>query len=258
MTTRRMLLASVLVAGGVFFLPRPSLAGQISSTSGVSVTAGDYGTGEDTTITQIYETVTAQGQVGEIGVTLPYLFRNGNGVTVGESRRARPGTTVPQNADGLGDIKLKGKYFWLKEEDSQPGVDLAGWVKFPTAEEDDGLGTGRFDVGFGPELLKHFGSLITFADLGLVLRDKPDGSTIKSTRFDYSVGAGYPLAERFTGYVSLDGGTPTNSGADAPLDLVLSVVYKATEAVGLNGFVLAGLTDGSPDFGAGTSVTFRF
>lgn len=246
-----------LLAGGVLLFPRPAMAGSFRSTSGVSVTTGDYGTGEDTTVTQLHETFIAKGQAGEIGVTVPYLFRDGSGVTVGESRRARSGT-IPKDADGLGDVQVLGKYFWLEEGDSQPAVDLAGRVKFPTADDDEGLGTGRFDVGFGPEFLKHFDQWITFADFELVLRDKPDNSTIKSTRFDYSVGAGYPLTERFTGYVSLDGGTQTNSGVDAPLELVLSAVYKATETVHLNGFVLAGLTEGSPDFGAGTSVTFTF
>ncbi|MDO8730779.1 MAG: transporter [Candidatus Omnitrophota bacterium] len=246
-----------LLAGGAVLFPCPAMAGSFRSTSGVSVTTGDYGTSEDTTITQLYETFVAKGQVGEIGVTLPYLFRNGNGVTVGESRRAQSGT-IPEEADGIGDVQVTGTYFWLEEDESRPAVDLAGRVKFPTADDDEGLGTGRFDVGFGPELLKHFGQLITFADFELVLRDKPDNSTIKSTRFDYSLGVGYPLTDRFTGYASLDGGTPTNSGADAPLELVLSAVYKATETVHLNGFLLAGLTEGSPDFGAGTSVTFYF
>lgn len=247
-----------LLAGGAFLLPRPAWAGPFRSTSGVSVTTGDYGTGEDTTITELHETFVVRGEPGEIGVKIPYLFRDGSGVTAGESRRARSGTTIPEDADGLGDVQLLGKYFWLEEADSRPAVDLAGRVKFPTADDDEGLGTGRFDVGFGPELLKRFGQLITFADFELVLRDKPDNSTIKSTRFDYSVGLGYPLTERFTGYVSLDGGTPSNSGADAPLELVLSAVYKATETTHLNGFLLAGLTEGSPDFGAGAGVTFYF
>ncbi len=254
---RRGLKVFALTAAGAFLLTGEALAAQFRSTSGVSVSTGDYGTGEDTTITELYETLVAKGQAGEIGVKIPYLFRDGSGVTPGESRRARSGT-VPEDADGLGDVQLLGKYFWLAEEDSRPAVDLAGRVKFPTADESEGLGTGRFDVGFGPELLKHFGQLITFADFELVVRDKPDNSTIKSTRLDYSVGLGYPLTSRFTGYASLDGGTPTNSGVDAPLELVLSAVYKATETAHLSGFVLAGLTEGSPDLGAGTSITFYF
>ena len=247
----------VLWLGGALLFSSQAFAGPLRSSSGVSVSMGDYGTAEDTTITELYQSFVFQGRRGEIGVTLPYLFRNGNGVTAGESSRVRS-SAIPEDANGLGDVQAAGKYFWLEETDSRPALDLGARVKFPTASEDKGLGTGRFDVGFGPKLLKHFGSLITFADFELLLRDKPSGSTIRSTRFDYAVGIGYPLTPRLTAYGSLEGGTPSSSGAEAPLEVVLSAVYKATETIHLNGFVLAGLTDGSPDFGAGTGVTFYF
>lgn len=227
------------------------------STSGVSATSGDYGTGQDTTVTQLYETAKLEGEKGELGLMVPYLFRRGSGVTPGESGRAR-NRAIPEDADGFGDVQLLGKLFWLEETGSRPAVDWGGRVKFPTASEEDGLGTGRFDFGVGPEVLKHFGSLMTFADLELVLRDKPDDSTLKPVRLDYSIGTGYPFTEKLTGYISLDGGTPTNSGADAPLEVVLSAVCKATEAVRIGGFVLAGLTDGSPDIGGGAEVSIHF
>lgn len=232
-------------------------AGNWISSSEVSVTQGDYGTGDDTTITQLSETIKYRGTTGELGVVVPYLFRRGGAVTPGESRRAR-NQTIPSNADGIGDVQLKGKYFWIQETDTQPSVDLAGRIKFPTASESDGLGTGRFDVGFGPELLKWFGSFFLLGDVELVLRDKPDNSTIKSTRVDYSVGGGYSWTDRLTTTLTLDGGTQTNSGTDAPLELVLSGVYKMTESVSATTFVLGGLTDGSPDFGAGVGITVRF
>ena len=228
------------------------------STSAVAVTTGDYGTGDDTTVTQLSQAFKYQGPAGEIGMMVPYLFRNGGAVTVGESRRLRSGQPLPNEADGLGDIQVMGKYFWLEEAERQPGIDLAARVKIPTADEDEGLGTGRFDVGFGPQLHKRFGPLITFADAELVLRDKPSGSSIESVRLDYSLGVGYPFTEQFTGYVSLDGGTKANSGAEVPLEIVLSGVFKATDTIGVNGFILAGLTDGSPDFGAGTGITVKF
>ncbi len=236
-------------------IPLNQQGGWISD-SGVSVTTGDYGTDTDTTITELYETIKYRASKGELGVTIPYLFRNGNSTTVGESRPVQGG--IPDEADGIGDIQLKGKYYWLTETGAQPSVDLMGRIKIPTASEDDGLGTGHVDVGFGPEFTKLFGSLITFINLELVLRDKPDGSSIKSTRLDYALGMGYPLTEQFTGYLSLEGGTPIESGSDAPLEAVMSGVYKLTPSTGLNGYALVGLSDGSPDYGGGVSITFRF
>lgn len=263
----------VIVGMGIFFwsswsfaAPMPASEGKAVSeqalhrwvsSSGVSVLTGDYGTGEDTTITQISQAFTYKGQTGEIGLSIPYLFRTGNGVTAGETTRARGGT-IPEDANGLGDIQLKGKHYWLEEGDVRPGIDLAGRIKFPTASENDGLGSGRFDVGFGPELYKHIGSLIVFGDLALVLRDRPSNSTIESTRLDCAVGVGYPLTGRLTAYASAEGGTKSSSNSDAPLELVLSGVYKVTDSMSGNAFLLSGLSDGSPDFGVGVGITIQF
>ncbi len=177
-------------------------------------------------------------------------------MTAGESSRARGGM-IPNTADGIGDLQVKGKYYWLPETDVRPAVDLTGRVKIPTASAEKGLGTGRVDVGFGPSFWKRIGALRTFADLELVLRDRPSGSTIKSTRLDYAVGVGYPFTPRVTAYASLEGATQGSAGVEAPLELVLSAVYKVKEAVSLSGFVLTGLTTGSPDVGAGAGVTVR-
>lgn len=239
-------------------MAREAPAGRWISTSAVDASTGDYGSGEDTTVTQFSQTFTYRGHRGEVGLMVPYLHRNGAGVTAGEATRARRGRTLPDETSGLGDIRLKAKSYWLEETDLRPSVDLSGQIKFPTADEDEGLGTGRFDVGFGPEFLKRLGALIAFGDLQLVLRDTPSDSAIKPVRLDYAAGLGYPLTEKFTAYASLEGSTQSSSGVEAPLELVFSGVWKATERVGLRGYLLAGLTEGSPDFGGGASVVFQF
>lgn len=234
----------------------PDGVGPWRATSAVSVTHGDYGTGTDTTVTELSETVKYQGSRGEVGVTVPYLFREGGGVTAGESRRARE--TIPSDAEGLWDVQVIGRSYWVEEAGARPAIDLKGRVKVPTADEDEGLGTGRPDVGIGPEVWKHLGNLLTFGTLELVARDTPDGSPIRSTRLDYTAGLGYPLTERFTAYASLEGGTKSSAGADPALAAVLSGAYKMASWVGMNGYLLVGLTDGSPDVGGGVDVTLRF
>lgn len=249
---------AVALAVGMFGWGAPDgWAESWSATSGVAVMVGDYGTSETTTITQLSETIKYQTETGELGLTIPYLFRDGNSTIPGESRRARAGA-IPEDADGFGDLRLKGLHEWLPETEGRPSVDWTGFVKFPTASEEDGLGTGRFDVGTGPALTKHFGSLITFGGLDLVLRDRPSHSTLKAVRLDYSIGVGHPVTDRLTGYASLEGGTPSSSGADSPHEIVFSGVYQLTDTASMDGYVLAGLTDGSPDYGAGAGVKLRF
>ncbi len=225
--------------------------------SEVVVTRGNYGTSQDTTVTRFDEDVTYLGEIGKLGLTIPYVFRKGASVTAGESSLVNR-RTIPNKADGLGDIQLHGDYYWLKETESQPKVDLTGRIKFPTADEDKGLGTGKPDVGFGSSLSKKVGAFIPFADLEIALRNRPKNATIKSTRLGYDIGTGYPFTDQLTGSLFLQGATSSSTGVDAPLAVVCSGDYQLTEVTRINGQVLAGLTDGSPDFGAGAGLTYQF
>lgn len=231
--------------------------GEIALSSQVSVLSGDYGTGINTTITSLAETVKYTEDIGDISLTIPYLFRNGGGVTPGETVVATT-NAIPNSANGIGDVVLKGKYYWLEETDVMPGVDVTLRIKFPTASRDQGLGTGRFDLGGGLSWMKRFGKLIGMLDTELVRRQRPRGSTLKSTRFDYSIGAGHPLTNKSTGYVFLDGSTKSSSSGGAPLELVLLGNYKPKKSFSANGYVLLGLTDESSDIGVGIGITQRF
>lgn len=254
------LVMALSVPGNLFAAPASEKTDAWNVSSGASVVTGKYGTGQRTTVTTLSDTVKYKGTAGELGVTVPYLIRSGNGVTAGETSKAEGQTqTIPSHAQGLGDVQVKGTFYLIPEGNVRPGVDLAGRIKFPTASADKGLGTGRFDVGLGPELFKRLTArLVSFANLEVVFRDKPSGSTIKSVRLDGSAGVGYDFTKRFTGYASLATGTPSSSGTNSPVEVVVSGVYHMTKTISVQGFALAGLNNASPDVGAGASVTFKF
>ena len=50
---------------------------------------------------------------------------------------------------GLGDITLTGGYSLLMDSDTSPRIRPTLYVKFPTAAESKGFGTGKFDFGAG-------------------------------------------------------------------------------------------------------------
>lgn len=50
---------------------------------------------------------------------------------------------------GLGDLTLSGTYLLVTQEGPWPSVSPWVSVKIPTADKDEGLGTGKADVGFG-------------------------------------------------------------------------------------------------------------
>lgn len=239
--------------------PEPYKLGKFTFNIQGSGFTGDYGdlNGKTTTVAYLTETLKYIADKGEVAFSFPYAYRNGGGVTAGEAVTAST-TAIPKRADGIGDIQLKGKYYWLDETDSRPIVDLGARLKFPTASEDRGLGTGGFDFGAGPSFLKRFGKYIGLLDAELVLREKPSGSSIKRVRFDYSLGAGYPFTDQFSSYLFAEGSTKSAKGSDAPFELVLAGSYKHNSDYSINGYILKGLTNGSPDIGGSLGVTRYF
>lgn len=90
---------------------------------------------------------------------------------------ARPKVTT----SGLGDVIIKGRYYIVEERDAMPLMALTARVKFPTANEQLGLGTGALDYGFGVELSKMFGeSWIGFLDAGYNIIGDPESLLSKS------------------------------------------------------------------------------
>lgn len=244
-------------------VPAARKAGKFSINTQVSAFTGDYGDPNDKTTTVGYFTETfkySHTDIGEIGVSVPYVYRNGGGVTAGETSLVSA-RAIPKRADGIGDVLLKGKYYLLDENGDMPAVDITGRVKFPTASRERGFGTGKYDFGAGPSLMKHFGDAIVLLDVEAIARQRPRGSTIKKLRVDYSVGAGYPFTSKINGYVFLEGSSKTNKNQkskDAPMEVVAAATYKPGEKLRFNGYVLVRLTDGSPDLGGSVGVTFYF
>lgn len=235
---------------------REDRVSRFSLNTQLSTFTGDYGGEEDTTVSYITETLKyTHSRVGELSVSVPYVFREGNGVTAGETVAV---TTIPEDADGIGDVLVKGRYYLVPETQTMPGIDLTGRVKFPTADENEGLGTGRYDAGGGVGLTKRFGKVLALADTEVIWRDRRPNSSLKRTRWDYAAGLGYPFTPKLSGYVFYEGSTKPSPNSEAPSELVYAVVYKVKESFSVNGYVLQGLSDGSPDVGGSVGATWYF
>lgn len=227
--------------------------------SQVSSFTGDYGDTDDkrTTVTYFSETFKYIGRAGEISLGMPYSIRNGGGVTAGESSVA--GTrSIPKRADGIGDLTLKGEYYWLAETGIRPSVDLSAKVKFPLASRDRGLGTGRYDFGTGVSLMKRFDNFLALLDLSLLVRQRPNASQTKTLRLDYSSGFGYIFSPKISAYLFVDSSTRPAKNQNKPLELTLACSYKPQRKYSLNAYLLFGLSRSSPDFGASTGITRYF
>jgi hypothetical protein len=178
----------------------------------------------------------------------------------GSGRGKSPGSVEPTASTdcGIGDLILRGRYYLVDERDWIPTIAVTGRIKFPTADETRGLGTGEFDEGFGVEVSKTLvGNWLGFVDVGYTFIGDPPGVDLRNQWY-YDFGVGYNatktllLSAYYEEYRAL---IPTLSN---PRDLLFALNYKATSALRFNASLLVGLSDGAPAYGLTGGISWRF
>jgi hypothetical protein len=261
---------------------------------GVDFATGDYGTGLTTDsvavplIIDIYPTKRL-----EFELVIPYLYQsNSSTVAAGGVRFRRNGyggngygygaaiygngmngngqggsaaTAVynlsvydeNQSESGLGNISLKGGYVVLEEGSFAPQVKPIVYVEFPTADKDKGLGTGEFVTGVGASLDKWFGNWRAYAEGLYNFQSSSDLYDLKDF-FSYEAGMGYQVTDRLLSNVALLGATKPAEGSSDLLETRVKMTYRVSGKGSIEGYLAAGLTTGSPDFGAGVAAFYDF
>jgi hypothetical protein len=238
-----------------------------SLSTSADYSVGDYGTGKDTTIVYLPFTL-GVGPVDRLwlSLTVPYLHQTTQNVVITgggvASRNARTGKLArparSTTEEGVGDLLLKVSYVLLEERGPIPEIEPYAKIKFPTADQDRGLGTGEFDETFGVNLSKRLvDDLFGYLTLSYTFIGEPRGSDLRNA-FGWSVGAGYTVIPPLTVFAFLDGGTAISPGEDDPLALRFGVEYKLTKALKVTGAVTRGLSNGSPDWGVSAGLALRF
>ena len=238
-----------------------------SFSTSVNYSVGDYGTDSDTTIVYIPFTLGVRPvERLSISLTVPYIYLSSDDVVVtggGVAVRKRGGgTSVPSrrstSESGIGDILLKASFIAVEESDLIPEIAPYLKTKFPTADEDRGLGTGEFDETIGVDLSKRLMErLFGYLTLAYTFIGDPPGTELRNS-FGWSVGAAYAVTPRLPVFAFLDGATAISPGQSDPIELRAGAEYRLTKALKLTGSVTRGLTDGAADWGLGAGLALRF
>lgn len=230
--------------------------------SSISYFSGDYGTDITTNTVYIPVTLTRFFSRAELSVSLPYIYQeSGEGVTAFGGfplRTDDDDTGETRTAEGFGDVVLSGRFYSLYEDVHPINLSLMGEIKFPTADEEDGLTTGEFDETIGIEMSKSLSERWqAIVDLYYTFIGDPENFEIDD-EFNYNLGLSYG----FTPYTALtviyQERTALVDDEDNPRQIVTYVSHQIKESIGLIGGVLFGLTDGSPDVGITGGFNWRF
>lgn len=232
-------------------------AGDYTFSTGVEYTSGDYGAPIDTSMLQIPLTLGYTDEQYAWSVTVPYVGISGSEDVVfsGTTHSPKITTTTTSNvkstASGLGDITLSGTYQLQKETKVSPWLAVTGKIKLGTADEKKRLGTGKNNYAIQAEVAKKaLHGYLGYKMIG-------DTSTVNFNDVLYgAAGITFPINKNWTSVAEIYTEQAAVSGADNVQELNLSFSKSLKDKKKFSMYIIKGLTNSSPDWGAGVTLSY--
>lgn len=247
---------ALALAGGA---ARADLAApRVSLQTGAHYTTGDYDSGVDTDIWYVPVSAKLEWERAIVRLTVPYIRIHGPGdvvggidqpIVVGGAQRER------ERNSGLGDVVLAGTWIW-DPLNWMPIVEVTGKVKFPTADEDRGLGTGEFDYSLQLDLSKPFGRFSPFVTVGYRFLGDPDDFELNDTLFA-SAGVGIQLTDAVSAGFAYDWYEASTDDVGDAHEIGPYVTWKIGR-FRMQPYAFAGLSSGAADWGGGLQLGFEY
>ncbi len=183
---------------------------------------------------------------GPCAGTTTTVVTAGGGTVVVPARRTE---------EGFGDIVAALTYNAINSNGLL--LDVTGKVKFATASESRGLGSGKNDYALQFEAEKSIGKFYINAGLGYKWLGDPTGISLRNVWYG-ALGGGYKVTPETTIGVSYDHASSARNNGPSVQEVSTYVSHRITKAVRLNGSVFKGLSNAVPNWGAGVGLSYAF
>lgn len=167
-----------------------------------------------------------------------------------------PTTNSTTTESGLGDIWTSLTYEVQSFPTDIGYLDFTAKIKIPTADEDDGLGTGETDYTLQADCAKSMGRLTPLLTVAYKIKGDSDDVDLDDVWY-LSAGANWRVDRELNVGASLDFQEAFSDGADHTLELFTCLGYELSDLWSITPYVYFGFTDGSPDEGLGLSVNYK-
>ncbi|MET4569159.1 transporter [Rhodanobacter soli] len=270
-----------MIVGGLLLIGAPVAhaattdSGRFSLSAGADYSSGKYGTDTTTDIWSVPVAAAYQTDRWTFKLTVPYINISGAGNVIpgvgkvnngnpkgrgrgnGGGTTPAPGTAASGSASGLGDITASAGYELFGSADRTFGLDLTGKVKFGTADENKGLGTGKNDYGLSLDTYKVSGDWTAFGGVGWMKYGSSQYIQLKNG-FNANIGADYKLgaSDNIGAYYYYRERIADTGASQSELTGYWN--HKFNDSLRVQAYALAGFADGSPDYGAGASLKYSF
>jgi hypothetical protein len=221
--------------------------------AGFDFSRGDYGLGEPTTVYYVPLSMTIDYERLRVRIGLPFIASSGPRQVL-----AGPGSQeiFDGEAQGLGQLQFDVGYLFEPKVEGRPYVEVTGSVSAPTETRRE-LGTGLWSLAIQGEIFQRFGRMTPYLSIGRRFYEDCDCDQQLDDRFYASVGMSGEWSEDLSigiGYDWLGA-----AGPDIPdsHEIVPYASYWLNDTWSLSPYVVIGLSDGSPDYGVGFSVSVQ-
>jgi hypothetical protein len=242
--------------------------------AGADYSSGDYGSDTTTTIWSVPVTARYDTGAWTFKASLPWLQVNGdvnvlpglgevgnsnpngrgNGKGQGNPSQPTPATPETGSASGIGDLRLYGIYAF--DTGTPLGIDLSANVKIATADEDKALGTGANDYGLALDLYRDIDGTTVFGGVSYTLLGDSEFIDTNDV-FGANIGVSHDIAVGALG-MSYDWRQAASDTADDRSELTGFWSVHSSETTKWQLYGVLGLSDGSPDWGGGVSISHAF
>lgn len=243
----------VVLALASFTVAADDEQASLTWSTGMEFSSGEYG-GTDV-IEDLYVPISARMDYQRLSfeLTVPYLsVRAPSGSTITEpGGEPVAGSGEMRTESGLGDV-IAGVtvYDVFYSDELGVALDLTGKVKFGTADEAKGLGTGEQDYTVRADLFKFYEQFTLLASAGYKFRGDTEYLDLENVLIG-SLGGVYALNEKVRFGLMYDYREAALMDGDAVSELSAFTSRRISDRVQMQFYAFTGFSDSSADWGAG-------
>lgn len=254
------LAASLIVSFAIFSIQAACAdeGAKVSLETGVDHSTGKYGGTQSTDVWYVPVMLKYQNSSWTFKLTVPYLQVTGPGNVIdimNGPNAAGNFTTAPVTRSGMGDVIAAATHNAYNGGSSGLLVNLTWKIKFGTASLAQGLGTGANDFAFQSDIYQSSGDFTSFATLGYKMYGSPPGYTLLDA-FYGSLGGSYKFSQDTYSGISFNFGEKIISTGSFHRQAMLFAGHKLDKNWKVQGYLLKGFTNSTPDMGAGVTLAY--
>lgn len=232
---------------------------KLSTSLGADYSSGTYGTTSTTTVASIplgikYETekLTLKASLPWLRVTAP------TGTSLGpDGRPSSGGTGIRRTESGAGDLVTS--LTWMAYNNSNTGIaiDLTGKVKWGTADAGKGLGTEKNDLSAQADFYKSLGQTALFTTLGYKVFGDPTGINFRNVPYA-GIGFSHKTSSLTAAGLTWDYRPKVVDTGKHTSEITGFMTHKLSDSTKAQLYLVKGLSDGSPDWSGGLSLSHSY